>query len=126
MDVKLDSSRIKILAADLDRVPELATRHIADAVGETAKRGNKLAANFARESAGDHGPHYHKAFQAERADLLGLTWVYGPNAAMPQGNMSFEHGSRNQPPHLDLAKSADLIGPDFQRNVDDAIARAMW
>lgn len=126
MGVNFDSSRIKILAADLERVPELATRHIIDAVQETAKRGNKIAADLARESAGAHGKHYHKAFQAERADLLGLTWVYGPNAAMPQGGMSFEGGSRNQPPHLDLAKSTDLIGPDFLRKVDDAIARAMW
>jgi hypothetical protein len=29
---------------------------------------------------------------------------------MPQGGMSFEFGSRNQPPHLDLNRSADIIG----------------
>lgn len=126
MGVNFDSSRIKILAADLERVPELATRRIAEVVEDTAKRGNRIAKAFARESAGDHGKHYHNAFQAERAGLSGLTWVYGPNAAMRQGGMSFEFGSRNQPPHLDLAKSADLIGPDFQRKVGDAIQKAMW
>jgi hypothetical protein len=40
--------------------------------------------------------------------------------------MSFEFGSRNQPPHLDLAKSADLAGPMFARDVAKVAARWFW
>ena len=44
------------------------------------------------------------------------------DVAKPQGDMSFERGSRNQPPHLDLNRSADVIGPQLGQ-VADAMAR---
>jgi hypothetical protein len=51
---------------------------------------------------------------------------YGPDIAHPQGGMSFEGGSRNQPPHNDLAKSADLIGPAFQGEVHRLPDKWFW
>lgn len=124
MSVHFDSSQIKVLAAELGRIPNRATRLVADVVQDTAKRGNTLAKTYARQSAGAHGKLYHRAFSAESSGLLGLTWVYGPDASMPQGGMSFERGSRNQPPHMDLARSADVIAPSFRRGVSRAIGRA--
>ena len=126
MGVNIDSSRIHLLAVDFGRVPNRATSQVADVVEDTAKRGNRTAAGFARVSAGAHGKHYHRAFEAESAGLLGLSWVYGPLVSSRQGGMSFERGSRNQPPHMDLARSADLIGPEFPQRVGDAIERVMW
>lgn len=126
VSVHFNPIHIRMLAADLEKVPNSATRDIGKAVEKAAKKGNLVAKEFARVSAGEHGKWYHLAFSAESKALLGLTWAYGPVSAMPQGGMSFEFGSRNQPPHLDLAKSADLVGPGFLRDVDDAIAKAMW
>lgn len=123
--VNIESRNIRDLAVDFGRVPNRATKRVARAVEVVAKRGNSIAAAFAKESAGDHGKHYHRAFDAEKAHPLGLTWVYGPDANMRQGGMSFELGSRNQPPHLDLARSADLIGPELARRVGDAIEGAV-
>lgn len=87
----------------------------------SAREGNKIAKSFARSSAGRHGKHYPNAFTAEMKVALLTLFVaeYGPDAAMPQGGMSFERGSRNQPPHLDLAKSSDLAGPAFAQEVRD-------
>ena len=125
MRVNIDASEIRTLAVDFGNVPNRATRSVAHAVGVVAKRGTTLAKDFARESAGDHGKWYHKAITSERRDTLGLTWVYGPDSSMPQGGMSFEFGSRNQPPHLDLNRSADIIGPELAPKVMDAIEDAL-
>lgn len=125
MSVHIDSSQIKELAVSFDRVPNRATHDVAKVVERTAKHGNTVAQGFATSSAGSHGKWYPRAFEAESAGLLGLSWRYGPVATRRQGGMSFEFGSRNQPPHLDLAKSADLIGLTFSRDVGDAIERAL-
>lgn len=121
MSVHLDSSQIKVLAADFDHIPSRATRAVGKAVESTAKDGNRLAQGFATASSGSHGKWYPRDFTAESAGALGLTWAYGPVATRRQGGMSFEFGSRNQKPHLDLAKSADFAGPLLQKRVGDAI-----
>ena len=123
MAVTFNSTRIKALAADLGRVPARTGVAVAAVVAESANEGNKRAQDFARVSAGTAGKHYPDAFTATPAGLL--AWEYGPDASKPQGGMSFEHGSRNQPPHLDLAKSADLIAPLFSRAVQDAVAKGL-
>jgi hypothetical protein len=123
--INIDASDIRTLAVDLGNVPGRATRSVAHAVEVVAKRGTTLARDFARESAGHHGWHYPYAITSERRDTLGLTWVYGPDVSMPQGGMSFEFGSRNQPPHLDLNRSADIIGTELAPKVMDAIEDAL-
>jgi hypothetical protein len=115
---------VKLLAADMRRIPAKAKRDMASTVRKSAVRGNRIAADFARESAGDHGKLYHLAFSAEARDPL--SWEYGPDSAMPQGGMSFEYGSRNQPPHLDLNRSADIIGPLFAHDVGQIPDRLFW
>lgn len=98
---------------------------VRDGVGA----GNLLAQEYAKVSAGRHGKLYPRAMTAEMHRTLfafGNVVVqgeYGPDISKPQGGMSFERGSRNQKPHLDLARSADRIAPSFQqearRMVDD-------
>ncbi len=92
-------------------------------VAENARKGNRIAKAFAKESAGTHGKHYARRFEAE--PVTPLSWEYGPTGR-PQGEMSFESGSRNQPPHLDLAKSADIVGPEFADDVHDAASAWFW
>lgn len=112
------------LADDCRKIAVGARKDMAGVVRKNSREGNKIAKGFARESAGAHGKHYHKAFSAEA--IAPLAWEYGPNAAMPQGGMSFEFGSRNQPPHLDLARSADIVGPKFGHDVHDLPGRWFW
>lgn len=123
--VNIESHNIRELAVDFGRVPNRATRGVAHAVEQVAKRGNSVAATFARESAGKHGKWYYRAFGVEKVHPLGLAWAYGPDANKRQGGMSFEGGSRNQVPHLDLARSADIIGPELSRKVGNAIQDAV-
>jgi hypothetical protein len=112
------------LANDLAAIPAKAARGLATTVRKNANEGNRLASRFAKESAGAHGKHYPRAFSAEA--ISPLSWEYGPDAAKPQGGMSFEEGSRNQPPHHDLAKSQDIIGPKLAADVGDVVDRLFW
>ena len=126
MGVNIDSSNIRELAADFDRVPNAATRRVGKAVETTAKQGKDLAKGFATASAGRHGKRYPSAITVESAAALGLSWKYGPEANLRQGGMSFEFGSRNQPPHLDKERSADIIVPKFYRDVDGMLDGLFW
>ena len=96
------------LVDDLERNARTFKPLAAAEVRDVAKNGNSAAKRSARQSSGRHGKHYPKAFSAERRTPL--TWEWGPDATMPQGDMSFERGSRNQPPHHDIAHAADIHG----------------
>lgn len=110
--------------ADQRDVAVRATRDMRDVVRDNLKTGNALAKDSARRTSGAHGKHYHRAFGWE---MTGVTeGEYGPDVAMPQGDMSFERGSRNQPPHLDLAKSADAIRIKFAADAARLPDRWFW
>ena len=123
MNIRVTST-IGELADDLRTVAVTGRREMARVVRKNIAEGNRLAKGFARQSAGAHGKHYHRAFSAEMTGATSGT--YGPDASMPQGDMSFEGGSRNQPPHLDLAQSADIIKPKFIHDVDDMLDHLFW
>lgn len=107
------------LQADLLGIAAKAPGAMRSCVRDGIRAGNVLAQDYARISAGKHGRLYPRAFSSEmRGTLVGfgatvVSGEYGPDIAKPQGGMSFERGSRNQKPHLDLARSADRIGPTF-------------
>lgn len=112
------------LERDMRRIATTTKAKMAKVVRRNATQGNRLAKGIARRSAGAHGVHYPKAFTAEA--ITPLMWEYGPDASMLQGDMSFEYGSRNQPPHLDLEKSQDVIGPAFAKDVADTADGLFW
>lgn len=119
------------LERDLKRIPVMVARDMREVVNDGAKAGNELAKQFARRSAGAHGKHYWRAFTWDRASgsLFGgasFSAEYGPLPGRKQGGMSFEFGSRNQPPHLDLARSADIIGPQFPIEVRAKMDGWFW
>ncbi len=114
--------RIDRLADDYAAIPAKADAGFRKIVKDNADLGRDLAATLARESAGKHGKHYHRAITSESTSGLGLfgntySAEYGPDISKPQGGMSFEFGSRNQKPHLDLARSADKIAPSMAEDV---------
>jgi hypothetical protein len=112
------------LANDLRHIATTSPLDMRRVVAENIREGNQIAKGYARQSAGAHGKHYHKAFSTEMTGPT--TGEYGPDASMPQGGMSFERGSRNQKPHLDLARSADVIGPKFAAAVHDLPDDWFW
>ncbi|GAA4123268.1 hypothetical protein GCM10022215_29760 [Nocardioides fonticola] len=120
------------LAGDLAAIGPKAVREMRGCVREAAKTGNSVARDFAKVSAGSHGKLYPKAFTwEERSAYLGAVGnvfaaEYGPEIGRPQGEMSFEGGSRNQKPHLDLARSADVIGPALVGEVRRLIDGWFW
>lgn len=112
------------LESDLRTIGGRARLDMDDVLRANAYQGNRLARDFARVSAGKHGKHYHRAFSAEPKGAL--AWEYGPDSSKPQGGMSFEGGSRNQPPHNDLAKSLDIQGPKFARDAENMLSDLFW
>lgn len=111
------------LANDCASVAQRAKPAMARVVRKQAIEGNRIAQASARRTAGAHGKHYANRFKPE--PVTPLSWVYGP-VGRPQGEMSFEFGSRNQPPHLDLARSADVVGPRLADEAGDAVGRLFW
>lgn len=119
------------LAADLAGIAKRVRPDMRAVVRDGLTVGRELAKGNARRTAGSHGKHYPRAITSEMHTGLGLfgntiSGEYGPDIARPQGGMSFEFGSRNQPPHLDLARSADVVGPSFERSVDDQVGDWFW
>lgn len=119
------------LQRDLAAIVPRARADMRKVVTEGARAGNELAKDNARRTAGAHGKLYPRAFTADRATPslfggAGFSAEYGPLSGRPQGGMEFEFGSRNQPPHLDLAKSADIIGGSFAREVRARIDDWFW
>lgn len=120
------------LADDLRALPVKEAKEMTAVVRDGARAGNMLARDNARRTQGAHGKHYANSMSPEthgRYAGFGASVYsaeYGPVVGRPQGSMSFEHGSRNQPPHWDLAKSADVIGPSLAQEVREALDRMFW
>lgn len=121
------------LADDLAQIAAKFPVEGRKVVREGLRVGNSLARDFAKKSSGRHGKRYPNAFGAElhgaASSLTGgalISGEYGPDTDAPQGGMSFERGSRNQKPHLDLSRSADVIAPSFAQEVGDMVDRIFW
>lgn len=110
------------LARDIRKAAVKIEAGLPRLVKRNAELGQKLARESVRRNAPIYGVHYDDAITTERTGKL--EWEYGPDSAMPQGGMSFEFGSRNQKPHLDLNNAADIVGPKLARDVHELIARA--
>lgn len=111
------------LANDLARIRPKAKADLEQAVKDGIRVGNTVAKDNARRSSGTHARKYPGKFSHEMHRGKGLfgnvtSGEYGPRAE-GQGLLAniLENGSRNNPPHLDLARSADLIGPAFAAEV---------
>lgn len=119
-------------AADCVAASKICTAEMRGVIRRGVMTGNQVAKDNARRTAGRHGRRYPSAFTWEvRPPFFGFgaavySGEYGPDIARPQGDMEFEWGSRNQEPHLDLNKSADLIGPAMPREVGDALDKVFW
>jgi hypothetical protein len=120
------------LQSDCRKIATGARKDMAQVVRRNAKTGNTIAKSLAEFSAGKHGKHYPKSFRVGAVSSYygfgggEIAVEYGPLANQRQGGMSFEYGSRNQPPHLDLNKSADLIGPQLAKDAGNLLDSLFW
>ena len=125
------TSHMGDLVADMSAIPAKVRAQAPRVVRENTREGQRLAKVNAKVSAGKHGKRYPAAITAETARFSGFGATvyqgeYGPQSGLPQGEMSFEFGSRNQKPHLDLARSADRVRKSFGRDVDRMIDGLFW
>jgi hypothetical protein len=114
------------LADDLAHIARTARGDMRDTVRDGIRAGNELAKDFAKRANGprSHSRKYPGKFSAEMYSGLGLfgntvSGEYGPRHE-GQGELAgiLENGSRKgNAAQLNLAKSADLIGPIFAQEV---------
>ena len=120
--IKGDASEILALAVGLQQAGVRAGAAIREPVLAAGEMIATVWRTGARMSSGAHGIHYPDSIEADMVfDLGGASVEVGPNPGMPQGGMSFEHGSRNQPPHLDGSRAVDELGPAIERRIDSAV-----
>lgn len=118
------------VARDLTRIKARAPKDMQKATSDSAKKGAKIAKGYAAKSSGTHAKQYPSHITAETTDFTPggiISAEYGPEP-VGQGMLApiLENGSVHNPPHHDLAKSADEIVPFFSRTVDGLADRWFW
>lgn len=120
MTASFDTSELYALAEDLGAIAGQTFRTVRSVYVEAADDlRDKWRAN-AKETAGQHGRLYPLAITAEEHVGTRLDFEIGPESNKPQGRMSFEYGSVNQPPHLDGQRAADEMIPTIERRIVEA------
>jgi hypothetical protein len=119
--IRFDTDELVALSVDLGKTARRTTGVMTKVFAEGADDLVKTWARNARETSGAHGKHYPNSIDSERLLSTGIAFEVGPNPAKPQGNMAFETGSANQPPHPDGQRAADQQIPLLQRRIDIAL-----
>jgi hypothetical protein len=122
----VDASDARRLASEFPKLGFTAAR-VLDATMATGAQALVQAwqANAAA-TAGEHGKHYPASIDSERlGGIASIEYEVGPNPGMPQGGMSFEEGSVNQPPHLDGEHAAQAVLPQIVTAVEAALGRLL-
>lgn len=121
--ITVDVSDLRILSASLGRSQ---FRLAAAAPAVLAEAGAELQRAWranATITAGKHGKWYPSSIKSKPAGPLAVE--VGPTPGMRQGAMSFEFGSRNQPPHLDGQRALDATLPSLRAKVEELMARSV-
>jgi hypothetical protein len=120
------------LERDLREMAPKAKAEFQGVVREAVKVGNTVAKDYARVTSRRHARKYPAAFSSQMnrgGGLFGNTYSgeYGPEAR-GQGLLAniLENGSRNNPPHQNLARSADLIAHALPGEVHGVLDRLFW
>jgi hypothetical protein len=122
--ITVDVSDLRVLSAALGRsqlrLAGLAPAVLAEA-GAELQRAWKSNASL---TAGKHGKWYPNSIKVKPAGPLAVE--VGPTPGMRQGAMSFEFGSRNQPPHLDGQRALDATMPSLKAKVEALMAKSVF
>lgn len=135
-----EHSEVALLAASLAAAPDNTERELALTVRRSANRLTTLWRADARVQAGKHGRRYPSAIEPH---IFGLEAAIYPDPSKPQGGMAFEYGGPSfvhspsaspdaygaaitpgtrvgqNKPHLSMNKAADIVFPEFHREVAD-------
>ena len=98
-----------LIAADLGKVAGRVVGRARLAVDLSGRQVAEAWRSNAEQTSGEHGKHYPKSIQSRMTGALEAT--VAPQEGMQQAGMSFEYGSRNQPPHLDGQRAVDRLAP---------------
>lgn len=109
-----DTGEVEELVFDLLRAGPMVQRRLITVGNEWSEDLSDQWRDNAIPTARAHGKHYPHRVDSRRLGYL--LWEIGPHGH-PQGEMSFEYGSRNQPPHLDGGRALDMLLPFLPRRV---------
>ncbi len=123
MRAEFNTREIKRLARHLDGARFRVQTEARQELRKGAQSLERRWRTNARRTAGRHGKHYPNAITFEQVGPL--VFEVGPESARPQGGMSFEYGSRNQPPHLDGNRAADIVFPRVAQNLGAVAQRVL-
>lgn len=112
--------------AGFDVTSKAAFNAVKAAVEDSAVEFRDMWRDLATVSSGKHGKHYPKAIDYKMVpSLSSILAEIAPDPSKPQGGMSFEDGSRNQPPHPDSITTMTAMEPKIVKRVDTALGRAV-
>ena len=121
--MRLDLSEWEALGVELARVTDDLSdpASLRSAVTAEAEQVKREWVEDATVKSGRHGKHYPKSitFETRSVGPLHVEAEVGPDASMKQGGMSFEFGSRNQPPHLSGQKAAQGLEDRLEKRMND-------
>lgn len=118
MSVSIETNGAAVVS-ELGRVGTRSLRRLRTVVPEAAVDLRDAWRENATETAGEHGKHYPKAIRYTMSGPFEA--VIAPDSGMPQGDMSFEFGSSNQPPHLDGQRALDSLARQIERRIESAL-----
>lgn len=116
-----DVSELRALSRDLGAIGAKATVVMFGVLREGAVDVRDTWKRNARLTAGQHGKRYPDSITMDARVGTSIGFEIGPDPRLPQGGMSFENGSVNQPPHLDGQRAADEVIPRIDRRIDAAL-----
>lgn len=122
----MSAEEIFELARDFGTAPAKVASALFDAYKGAGEGFKNDWQHNARATSGEHGKWYPDAITTEmRFAGFSLETETGPESGRKQGGMSFEHGSRKQPPHLDGLRAMPLAAARLDRLADAAIGLAL-
>lgn len=116
-----DASDLYALSRDLPKLGVRGASAMYDVFKEGATDLRDTWRSNARETSGEHGRHYPNSITFDMRIGTDIVAEIGPDPSLPQGGMSFEYGSVNQPPHLDGQRATDEVAPRIARRTDAAL-----
>ena len=119
--ISFDHHELDALSVEMPRLGIKGAKVMSNVLEQGADDLRDAWRHNAEQTAGDHGKHYPKAIEAHRVVSTDLVFEIGPNPAKPQGGMSFEFGSTNQPAHLDGQIAAGEMVPVINGRIQTAL-----
>lgn len=119
MSASFDIGGLRGLIPDMDVSAKALAREARSLVEQSAIDLRDKWRENARETAGEHGRLYPDSIRYQMAGNAYYSAAdIAPDPSKPQGGMSFEYGSANQPPHLDGQRALDELAPRIMRRFD--------